>query len=108
VFYDRDFHGIVLVYDASNPKSKQSISRWSEEFLSFRARHHAPRQYPELHVANKADCVAADSLPRLTQSGQATSNVWHMAASSNSSNADGNAVSSFLRFIEHLSDLLSV
>jgi GTPase SAR1 family protein len=108
VFYDRDYHGVVLVYDATNPKSQQSIARWSREFLSFRSQHHGKRVYPELHVANKADCLSADAKQRLLQQGQPAGNVWHMAASSNSSVVDVAAVSTFLRFVEHLNDSRSV
>ena len=109
VFYDRDYHGMVLVYkpplatpsintkftpplcsqappshsyDATNPKSKQSIARWRQEFLSFRAHAHPNRQYPELHVANKVDCMTADARQKLALQGQPGGSVWHMAASS--------------------------
>jgi hypothetical protein len=54
VFYDRDYHGVVLVYDATNPKSKQSIARWSQEFLSFRSRSNpVQRQY----VSSFPQCI---------------------------------------------------
>jgi GTPase SAR1 family protein len=108
VFYDRDYHGIVLVYDASNPKSKRSILTWRQEFLSFRSHSHANRQYPELHVANKIDCVAADEKQKLLQQPQPSDNVWTMAASSLGPDVDAGAVSSFLRFVEHLNDSRSV
>jgi GTPase SAR1 family protein len=108
VFYDRDYHGIVLVYDATNPKSQQSIARWSQEFFNFRSQHHGKRAYPELHVANKADCLSADEKQRLMLQAHPSGNVWHMAASSNSSVVDGAAVSTFLRFVEHLNDSRSV
>ena len=108
VFYDRDYHGIVLVYDASNPKSQQSISRWSQEFLDFRSQHHQKRSYPELHVANKIDCLSLDARQRVLQQGKIGDNVWHTAASSHGSVADSAAVGTFLRFVEHLNDSRSV
>lgn len=108
VFYDRDYHGIVLVYDASNPKSKLSLSRWSQEFTSFRSQLHPDRAYPQLHVANKVDCLSVDARQKLLQSGQVGNGVWQMAASSNGSDVDGIAASTFLRFIEHLNDSRSV
>ena len=109
VFYDRDFHGIVLVYDATNPKSKQSLSRWGQEFLSFRSQQQpSKRQYPELHVANKIDSMTADARQKLALQGQSSGNVWHLAASSKGADVDGGAVSTFLRFIEHINDSRSV
>ena len=64
--------------------------------------------YPELHVANKADCLAADARGKLAQLGQQSGKLWHMAAASSAADADSAAVASFLRFIDHISDSLSV
>ncbi len=108
VFYDRDYHGIVLVYDASNPKSKRSILTWRQEFLSFRSQSYANRQYPELHVANKVDCITSDERQILLQQAQPADNVWTMTAASHGAEVDGGAVSNFLRFVEHLNDSRSV
>ena len=96
------------MYDASNPKSKRSILKWRQEFLSFRSQSHANRQYPELHVANKIDCVAADEKQKLLQQPQPADNVWTMPASSLGPDVDGGAVSYFRRFVEHLNDSRSV
>ena len=64
--------------------------------------------YPELHVANKADCLAADARGKLVQQGQQSGKVWRMAAASSAADTDSSAVASFLRFIDHISDSLSV
>jgi len=44
--------------------------------------------YPELHVANKADRLAADARGKLVQQGQQSGKLWHMAAASSAADAD--------------------